>query len=362
MPKLFFPVCLIALVSFGCWGQSSPAGTAQPSPIKETMPASILHLTPVETTTAPAEVATGFTDLACDSDGNLYLASDVPSSAIRKLNAKGELVAIFQADANPDIKVWGSGSFAVAQDGEVYHWVGAKTEITRYVLVFKPDGNYKSAIKLQPGFPWIPASIAVFANGTLLMTGQEYAPEHGKPMLPFTGIFSADGRLLKEVSLEDDEKLYGMAVAHDPHVTSSMNPTGNRAVSWGRMEAAKDGNVYVMRWLTPAVIYAVSPGGEVVRRFTVDAGRDDLMPVQMHVAGNRIALLFTQPHTGEKVIKVVDLDGKELATYDELREHGKPKLGTLGSAFACYTLNPERFTFLVTTDDHRIQLKQVEGR
>ena len=86
------------------------------------------------------------------------------------------------------------------------------------------------------------------------------------------------------------------------------------------------------------------------------------MPIAMRIADNRIALLFTQRQTFEKIMKVVDLEGKELATYDELREHGKPKLGTLGSAFACYTLHPERFTFLLTADDQRIQLKQVAGR
>jgi len=321
----------------------------------------MLHLTPVETTTAPSEVARGFAGLACDGDGNIYLGSDSPAvPGIRKLNPKGELVALFQPSANPDIKLGVAGDFSVTPDGELYQLAFPKDEITRYVLVFKPDGTYKDKIKVQPGFAWIPASIAVFANGTLLVTGQEYVKD--QPMRPFTGIFSADGSLLKELSLEDDDGINEMARSHDSRVTSSMNPTSNRAVGWGRAEGAKDGNIYVMRWLSPVVIYAVSPGGGVVRRFTVDPGRGDFMPVHMHIAGNRIAVLFTQRQTMEKIMKVVDLEGQELATYDELREQGKPKLGTLGSAFACYTLKPERFTFLVTTDDHRIQLKQVEGR
>jgi hypothetical protein len=142
----------------------------------------------------------------------------------------------------------------VTPEGELYLWVGSSIEITRYVLIFKPDGSYKSRIKLQPGFPWIPASIAVFANGSLLMTGQEFV--HGKDSArePFTGIFSSDGNLMKRLSLADDD------------------PTNNRAVAWGQMAAAKDGNIYVTRWLSPAILYAVSPGGEVVRRITVDPG------------------------------------------------------------------------------------------
>ena len=82
----------------------------------------------------------------------------------------------------------------------------------------------------------------------------------------------------------------------------------------------------------------------------------------MHISGNRIALLFYQPQSMEKMMKVVDLVGNELATYDELRGNGKPKLGMLGGAFACYTQQPEHFTFLVTDDNHKIELKHAGAR
>ena len=41
----------------------------------------------------------------------------------------------------------------------------------------------------------------------------------------------------------------------------------NRAVGWGQTEPAKDGNIYSMRRASPADFYAISPGGEVVKRF-----------------------------------------------------------------------------------------------
>jgi hypothetical protein len=116
-----------------------------------------------------------------------------------------------------------------------------------------------------------------------------------------------------------------------------------------------------MRWLSPAVFYAVSPGGEVVRRFTVDPGNADFRPLEMHISGSRMAVLFYQPQTNEKVMKIVDLEGNEIATYDELVVDGKPKLGMLGLAFACYSQQPERFTFLIT-DNHKIQLKHAAAR
>lgn len=361
MNRLSRALLSFIVLSAGCWAQST--GEANQSRVKDAEQPVRLRLTPVETILAPAEVATGFAELVCDGDGNLYLGSDSPDDAIiRKLSPKGELVTLYQPNANPDIKVSPAGSFTVTQGGDLYLVVGVPAALTRYVLVFKADGSYKSNIKLQPGFAWMPASIAVFANGTLLMTGQRESRDPIKPAPPFTGIFSPDGRLLKETNLEDDQTIHEMATSHDPRVVSATVPTSNHAVSWGQMKAAQDGNIYVMRWLSPAIIYAVSPGGEVVRRFTVDPGSPAYMPIQMHISGGRIAVLFYQSQTNEKIMKVMDLEGHELATYDDLRADGKPRADTLNGAFVCYSLKPERFTFLATDDNHRIQLKLVEGR
>jgi hypothetical protein len=85
-------------------------------------------------------------------------------------------------------------------------------------------------------------------------------------------------------------------------------------------------------------------------------------PISMHASGSRIAVFFYNEQTMEKVMKVVDLEGHEVASYKELQENGKPKLGVLGLAFACYSSRPERFTFLTTDDDHRIEIKGVEAR
>lgn len=360
----------VTLISLACCAQSVPESTAvDGNPRKDVVRSStvsddiVKHLATMETASAPSEMTTGFTKMECDGDGNLYLGGDGPGAlAIRKLNPKGELRATFKPDQNPDLKVWNAGDFSVTQDGEVYVWVGLQDEITRYVLVFRSDGSYKEKIKLDTGFPWMPASIAVFPHGELLLTGQAYAKDPAQPMLPFTGIFAPNGKLLKTVGLDDDAKIQDLAAAHDAHFVSTMNPSSNRAVAWGRMAAAKDGNIYVMRWLSPAEFYAISPGGEVVRRFTVDPGNGGYMPSEMHIDGNRIAVLFVQAETRDKIMKVVDFEGHELETYDELKVNGKPRYGTIGSAFACYVFNPERFTFLSTDESHRIQIKAVVGR
>src|ERR1700761_5737649 len=86
-----------------------------------------LHLTAINIIVAPSEVASGLGGggLQCDGDGNLYLESDSAKyPGIRKLNSKGELVAFFKPDTNPDVKVEFAGDFFVTSDGEVYQWVG----------------------------------------------------------------------------------------------------------------------------------------------------------------------------------------------------------------------------------------------
>jgi hypothetical protein len=86
----------------------------------------------------------------------------------------------------------------------------------------------------------------------------------------------------------------------------------------------------------------------------VDPGKSDFMPESMHIAGNRIAILFREPQTYEKLMRVVDFKGHVVASYYE----PPPKLGeqSLGLGFACYAHNPERFTFLVTTDNGKLGL------
>jgi hypothetical protein len=125
------------------------------------------------------------------------------------------------------------------------------------------------------------------------------------------------------------------------------------------MELGPDGNAYLMRWLSPAFFYVISETGKVVREFAVDPGDPDYMPVAMHVSGRSIAVLFFQSQTRQKLVKVVDLDGREQATFGEGTDDGKP---TLGLAFACFTQKPDRFTFLTETEDNRLALQIAEPR
>jgi hypothetical protein len=289
----------------------------------------------------------------CDRDGNVYLRDMNHDGvhAIHKLSTTGKQVALFQ----PDLPTAGSkpvaeGYFSVGKDDYVYELVGSWEDRRNHVLVYRPDGSLKSDIKLEPGFGWSAAQVAAFPSGNFLVTGLKYDhPRTNSVKLPFTGVFGPDGSLLKEVKLEDDDMIHDMAVVGDSRVTAPEAPGVNHAVELGDMDAANDGNIYLMRRLSPAILYAISPDGEVVRRFTVDAGQPDSMPESMHIAGNRIAVEFYE------LIKIVNLEGHEFATY-------APQEEPLEFPLACYSTKPERFTFLGggDVDNPRVTLSVAE--
>ena len=181
---ILFPITLRA---------QSPGGAAPRVETRKKSKESFSHLVRAEKVEVASEVANSFDDpIECDGEGNFYLQSEQHGvSGIRKLNSKGERVAVFQPTAAADMKIDLVGYFALGQNGELYQLVFTH-ELTRYVFVYKADGSYKSAIKLQPGFAWQPSAIAVFPSGNLLVSGLGYGSDRkSKVMLPFTWNFLA---------------------------------------------------------------------------------------------------------------------------------------------------------------------------
>jgi hypothetical protein len=127
------------------------------------------------------------------------------------------------------------------------------------------------------------------------------------------------------------------------------------------MQLAADGKAYLMRNGSPAVIYAISQGGVVVRRFTIDSGDPGLKLSQMQIGGNHIALLFLDPDPGSRrtLLQVVDLHGNPVAEYTQILRDGRT--GLLPT-FARYSENPERFSFLTTPKDGKLAIEIAEPR
>ncbi len=139
----------------------------------------------------------------------------------------------------------------------------------------------------------------------------------------------------------------------DSRVVSPEAPTVNNAIGLGEMDVAEDGNVYLMRRLSPAILYAISPTGDVIRRFTVDPGEPNYMPGSLHVSGKEIAIQFYRPQGSDQLIKVVDLTGQELKSIHI------DKSDSMGFGFACYSEHPRTFTYLGEGKSEELELKSA---
>jgi hypothetical protein len=317
-------------------------------------------LTLVNTVAVPSQMATSFFRHArCDGDGNVYLKLDaLGESGIRKFSPSGQPVALFRTNAVPDLTVQHAGYFFVTLGGELYQVVFVPNSLKRYIVVFDKEGNYKSTIKLDTRYSFMVSQLAVFQSGELLVSGLQ--SDSSSPVgVPLTAIYSSTGALLREVKLGGDAKLHDLAAKGDGRVVAAEHPSNNSAIELGTAEPAPDGNIYLMRRFSPALVYAISAGGAVVHDFQVDPGDLRYLPIHMHVSGNTIAILFRNDLTKQGLMKLVDLEGHEIATYaisDDKTDR------PLGPAFACYMPRPDRFTFLTTMENGSLGFKIAEPR
>lgn len=318
-------------------------------------PDQALKLQVVETRIAESELGGIVIDpLQCDGDGNVYLRGYDERklrAPIKKISEKGERQAVYTLSSVPDVKPMGGGYFSVTPNGEVYQLAWSE-DGARQVVVYGKDGAFKSRIVLDEGKPFQGYQLAVFPGGELLVSGLR--KDAGGPNLPFTAVFDANGKIIRKVQLQDDQDIQLAVERGDANLVNPMYPSGtNRAVSFGQASTGGDGNVYLMRRVSPALVYVISPAGEVLRRIEVSAGDSNLLPNSMRLQKNRLAVMFRHPHTNEQVIKVVDSQsGGELRAYDAT---------SLGPMFTCYGSDPERFTF-VSTRQGKLALDRAEPR
>ena len=367
---LFTVILSATIVSHYTWSQEArdslqPSPSAQAAASEKKPPESVSPVRPlriVRRIEIPSEPGGIFGPaLKCDANGNLFITvGSEPLTPIHKFDASGRRLASFEAAETIDLKPAGAGYFSVSSDGELYQFVFPNKGAARYIFQYSADGKLKTRVKTDPGFAWIPAQLAPLPKGAILIAGQKILRDPKEPMPPFTGILSADGALLKEVQFSDDDDLTKKVAEGDPSVSSPMSPAINRAIALGAMEVGADGNVYVMRRTAPAAtFYVVNAGGSVVRRFKVHPGDSEFAPSTVHVTKSRIAVLFRRPGKPGSLLKITDLEGNEVAAYSDLASDVRERVG---SAFVCYSEDPEQFTFLMTTKDGKLGLMIAEGR
>jgi len=299
----------------------------------------------------------------CDADGNLYIrkyAMDRPLlSPVAKIDAEGKRTALFDPVAFSQLQLDRADAFSPDPDGGLYQIAWAGIEKPRiYVIHFSSDGSPSSPIRLDAEFE--PYQFAAFSSGNLLVSGlQRDLGNKADAGRSFTAVFSADGRLMAQLSFEaapGPGKVSGKA-AGKPTVKAAGTDTQKSAPSLDLSDAevGADGNIYALRRSSPALVYVISPAGKIVSTVTVSAPVAGVMPDAFHISKNRMATSFWNDDGQSRVIVVSDAQtGQSIGTYSGA--------AGLGQSFACYSADDAVFTFLHLGEKNELEVVRAEAR
>ncbi|HME34696.1 MAG TPA: hypothetical protein VKF84_05620 [Candidatus Sulfotelmatobacter sp.] len=293
----------------------------------------------------------------CDAEGNIYLRPTdsetseryhpISALPIRKIKPDGSLASSFSvADGWPGLRAI---DFFVAADGKVYQAARSETDRAVYLVSYLANGSPRSKVRLDADF-FLPYEIAVFPSGEILVSGI-YGSEN---RTPFTAVFNANGRLIKEIYEPEDEDSRKRAEAGEPGFRPSSMDFGNDFVAKGDAVAGSDGNVYLLRAASPALIFVISPKGEVLRKLRIGSPGSELSAARLKSAPGLLAISFLQKGRNTGILEVVDYKGKEVASYAPSDKRMYP--GLLG----CFSL--QSFTFLSLNDGDYLHLNRAEAK
>lgn len=279
----------------------------------------------------------------CDASGNIYArpfdtmtsgpgeAKESSYAPIQQMTPEGKLAVAFR-HTQALHEGTGKGIF-VSNNGDVYQAALARGNVEHgsvYVVEFGKDGSVISKTELETGAHVEPWHLAVFPSGRFLVNG-----ETGKTgRTPYTAVFEANGKLVKQSYEPEDEYARGKAEAGDPEFGGTR--LGSHFVSRGDVTLGSDGNAYLLHADSHALIYVISPAGEVIRKMRVEVENSGLGLGSIKYYSGRLAIAFGQ--FGQESVLVTDLMGKSVASY--AMENNKSDFLEL----ACY--DSDGFTFL----------------
>jgi hypothetical protein len=290
----------------------------------------------------------------CDEQGDIYLrpAGDEtskkyhPISAlpIRKIRPDGSLAGTFSiADASPGLLAI---DFFVQSDGKLYQAARSESDRSVYVISYSSDGFVRSKSRLQTEF-FVPYKVAIFPSGEVLVSGIH--GEHN--YTPFTAVYRPDGTLIKEVYEPEGEDSKNRAEAGEPGFRPDNMESSNDFVVRGDAALGSDGNVYLLRASSPALIYVISRKGQVVRKLRIASPDPSFSAGKLKSTAGMLAISFLRKGTNTGLIQVVDYEGRRIATYVPNDKRMYP--GLLG----CY--GSQGFTFVSLEEGGNLHLNTV---
>src|SRR5258708_1946240 len=308
--KLFCTALLALLVFSEFSGTFSVAQghSAAPSAVPKIPPSgSSLALRASSTMNVPSEMGGAFMSSSkCDADGNLY---------IRKLAVDRPLLG-------PVVKI-------------------------------DPDG--KRTALFDP---------AAFSQLSGLKRDLQNRNDRGRN---FTAVFSADGRELAQLSFPEAQGAAeaGTKSGGGAHQNAAQKDAQRDAqkdaeksaptLDLADAEAGSDGNLYVMRHSSPALVYVIASSGKVMQTIKVASPLLGAVPSGFHLSGNRLAISFWNDGKHSQTIVVADAQtGRKIASYADATG--------LGPSFACYSANDGVFTFLRLGEGNELEVIRAEAQ
>lgn len=288
---------------------------------------------------------------ACDQQGRAFvkLSWGEPGNVepLLRLSDKGAVEVQF--DTSGEL----INRYAVRPDGGVVmlHSDGKY----KFLDNFAPDGKHESSVRLEPPpTPFFPSQLAVFPSGEVFISGLQYQPHYKAS----AAIYGATGSLIKQPTFDEDEKR-----EQEIATESGAQKVNAEAIDKSVATAGDDGLVYLMRPTTPAVVYVISPAGDVLRTLRVVAPMGAGAPwFGLRVVKNRLLIQFRRDCAANvsscvgSIYAILDATtGKRLATY----ETNKDTAGTI----ACYVPDPDRFfIFSLSADQHGRAIVEARGK
>jgi hypothetical protein len=332
---------------------------------------STIKLRASSTTNVVSEMGGAFKNGSkCDADGNLYIrkqAMDRPLlGPVVKINPDGKRTALFDPAAFSQLGLDRADAFSPASDGGIYQIASQMLQSPDghlkqriYVLHFASDGSASAPTLLDADFEVY--TFAAFAGGSFLVSGVRRDAlnknDHGRN---FTAVFSADGRELAQLSFPKPSGSARAGTKSDGPPNSSRNESLNDndaepaapTLDLADAEVGREGNLYVMRASSPALIYVIAPSGQIMKTLKI-AGPADAVANGFHVSGNRLAMSFWSEDGENQMMVVADAQtGRKIASYSDSSE--------LGPSFACYSADEGVFTFLRLGEGNSLEVIRAQ--
>ena len=173
-----------------------------------------------------------------------------------KIAPDGSQKATYSYSGVADIKDDTLLAASAGDHEEMYELLRAPGQ--RVLLRLSENGQLESRTEIDAPEPFAPAQLEVLPNGTLFVSGTLIGDKTGHGAgEPVNALYDASGRWLKEIRLKNDSGLL-----KQPLKTADRIGSQNRAVHFGRTTVGNDGNLYVMRATSPAMVYVISPEGK----------------------------------------------------------------------------------------------------